>query len=175
MAGKRLPHQDLAKTGNPRKGEVNPEGDQIAVDIKKAKEIKEQIVQKVQQQLQPVVSQAVPKITNAAQPVKDMFAGKLIKKILRITAIVILIIIFLYIISLFAKNLRQNGEVALNGLPTPTLAPYLPYNPSVYAEDDLVLKLEEDIKVLDRELSTTQLKENILTPPTLDFDINFED
>ena len=104
-----------------------------------------------------------------------MFAGKLIKKILRITAIVILIIIFLYIISLFAKNLRQNGEVALNGLPTPTLAPYLPYNPSVYAEDDLVLKLEEDIKVLDRELSTTQLKENILTPPTLDFDINFED
>ena len=175
MAEKQLPHQDLVKTGKPRKGKVSPEGDQIAVDIKKAKEVKEQIVQKVQQQLQPVVSQAVPKITSAAQPVKSLFGGELIKKILRLPAIIMLFIVFLYIISLFVKNLRQDGEIALNGLPTPTLAPYLPYNPSVYAEDDLVLMLEEEIKVLDRELSTAQLKENILTPPVLDFDINFED
>lgn len=175
MAGKQVPDKNLVRKKLPRKGKTNQEEDQIADDIRKAKEVKEQIVQKVQEQLQPVISQAAPKITSAAQPVKSLFGGELIKKILRITTIVILIIIFLYIISLFVKNLKQNGEVALNGLPTPTLAPYLPYNPSVYAEDDLVLKLEEDIKVLDRELSTAQLKETILTPPVLDFDINFED
>jgi hypothetical protein len=76
---------------------------------------------------------------------------------------------------LLVKTARQNGEVAIPGLPTPTTAPYQPYNPSVYAEDELVLQLEEDIKVLDRELSIVQLKETILTPPVLDFNVNFEE
>ncbi len=175
MAKKQIPSRNVVKSGTPRKGENVSEDNQITADFKKAKDFKEQLVQKVQEQLQPVVSQATPKITSAAEPVKSMFGGELIKKILRITAIIILLLILLYIISLFVKNLRKNGEVALNGLPTPTLAPYLPYNPSVYAEDELVLELEEDIKVLDRELSTALLKETILTPPSLDFDINFED
>lgn len=175
MAGKQVPHKDLVSSNLPRKGEANVKENQITVDIRKAKKVKEQVIQKVQQQLQPVISEATPKITSAAQPVKSLFKGELIKKIFRIAAILFLIIIFLYIISLFVKNIRENGEIALDGLPTPTLVPYLPYNPSVYADDELVLELEEDINVLDRELSTSQLRETILTPPILDFDINFED
>jgi len=164
MVDKQIPHRDLVKEGLPRKGEAKPQDDQITVDIKKAKEFKDEIVGKVKEQISPVVSQATPKITSAAQPVKSLFKGEFIKKILKIAAILFLIIIFLYIISLFVKNIRENGEISQNGLPTPTLIPYLPYNPSVYADDELVLELEEDINVLDRELSPNLGKQSSLHP-----------
>ncbi len=175
MQGKKIQNKVLTKWGLPRKGEAKSENDQVAVDVEKAKKTKDKLIGKVREQISPIISQATPKITSAAQPVKSMFGDKLVKKIGRIVVIAVLLIILLYIASLFVKNLRNNGEIALDGSATPTVAPYLPYNPSVYAENELVLQLEEDIKVLDRELSTIQLKVNILTPPELNFDINFEE
>lgn len=168
-------HQDLVKTGLPRKGVSGGDKNQITSDLNSAREAKDKIVDKVKQTLSPVAKQNSANINNFTLPVKEMFSGSLIKKIVRIAAIVILLLVLLYIVSLVVSEIRQNGEVAIPGTSTPTVAPYLPYNPSVYAEDKLVLQLEEDIKVLDRELSTVQLKESILTPPNLDFDVNFKE
>ena len=161
MALKPSTHQDLVKTGLPRKGVEQLKDDQITSDLARAKEAGLKIVGQT--------------IQTTLAPAKGILANFPIKKIARIVAVVILLLVLLYIVSLFVKTIRQNGEVAISGIPTPTVAPYIPYNPSVYAEDELVLQLEEDIKVLDRELATAQLKETILTPPVLDFNINFEE
>ena len=175
MALKPSTHQDLVKTGLPRKGVEQLKDDQIASDLARAKEAGLKIVGKVKESVNPVISQNKQNIQTTLAPAKGILANFPIKKIARIVAVVILLLVLLYIVSLFVKTIRQNGEVAVSGIPTPTVAPYIPYNPSVYAEDELVLQLEEDIKVLDRELATAQLKETILTPPVLDFNINFEE
>ena len=175
MASKQSTHQDLVKTGLPRKDINAGNDDQISSDLTKAKEVGKKVVGKVKETITPVVNQNKNIIQTVTTPARNMFDNPLIKKIVRISIIVILLLVFLYIISLLVKTARQNGEVAVPGIPSPTVAQYLPYNPSVYAEDEMVLQLEEDIKVLDRELSTVQLKETILTPPTLDFNVNFED
>jgi hypothetical protein len=183
MVVKQSTHQDLIKTGLPRKGINTVGNDQIATDIAKAKQVGQKVVGKVKEAISPVVDQnknVISKnqgsfIQSVTLPTKEMFDKPHIKKILRITLMIILLLLLLNIVSLLVKTARQNGELAIPGLPTPTVVPYQPYNPSVYAEDELVLQLEEDIKVLDRELSIASLKETILTPPELDFDVNFEE
>lgn len=47
-------------------------------------------------------------------------------------------------------------------------------NPSPYADDLIILKIEQDIKKIDKELQETDLKEASLNPPLLDMDIEFE-
>jgi len=47
-------------------------------------------------------------------------------------------------------------------------------NPSPYANDLIILKIEQDIKKIDKELQETDLKEASLNPPLLDMDIEFE-
>jgi hypothetical protein len=58
--------------------------------------------------------------------------------------------------------------------PVPTIPPFQRFKPSIYADDPVILKLQEDISVLDRELSNTQIKETILEPPSLDFNVTFK-
>lgn len=175
MALKPSTHQDLVKTGLPRKGVEQLKDDQVAFDLARAKEAGSKIVGRVKETVTPVISQNKESIQTTLAPAKGIFANFPFKKIARIVAVVLLLLVLLYIVSMFVKTIKQNGEVTVSGIPTPTVAPYIPYNPSVYAEDELVLQLEEDIKVLDRELATVQLKETILTPPVLDFDINFKE
>ena len=79
------------------------------------------------------------------------------------------------VISIFE---RQNGIVDRgNGVvieTTPPVVTYQPYTESIYANDPEVLRLDEDINVLGREISTTVLQDSILTPPKLDFNIKFD-
>jgi len=58
--------------------------------------------------------------------------------------------------------------------PVPSIPPFQRFQPSIYADDPVILKLQEDVNVLDRELSNTQIKETILEPPTLDFNVTFK-
>jgi len=46
-------------------------------------------------------------------------------------------------------------------------------NPSPYVNDLIILKIEQDIKKIDKELQETDLKEASLNPPLLDMDIEF--
>lgn len=71
--------------------------------------------------------------------------------------------------------MREAGDLGGIEGPSPTVGPFRPYKPSIYADDEKVKQMDEDAKVLNRELSTVQLKETILTPPVLDFNINFKE
>ena len=54
-----------------------------------------------------------------------------------------------------------------------TIPPRENRNPSRYATDSEVLKLEEEIINLDKVINDTRIDEPTLNPPTLNFDISF--
>jgi len=90
------------------------------------------------------------------------------KKIVLGIGIMVFILILLNLILGILKRTPNVGD--------PTLVPTIviePSNPSIYAEDEEVLGLEERINVLDRELSNVVLHETRLRPPELDFNISF--
>lgn len=175
MAGKQLPHTDLVSSGLPKKGENQSPNDQVTTDLKKAKELRNNFLGKVGESVTPVISKQGKKVDSFTAPIKNLVDKSLLSKLMRIGLIILLIGLFLYITSLILKTVNESGDQSQISVPTPTIAPYHPFNPSIYAEDEAVLQMEEDIKILDRELSTSLLKETILTPPVLDFDVDFEE
>lgn len=175
MAGKQIPHEDFVSKGLPKKGEDQIQDDQIGTDIQKVKEVKDQLWGRVSSSVNPVISKQGKKIEGITASVQGLANEDLLKKLLRVVIIALLFIALLYIGSLIFKTATQNGENGQVVIPAPSVAPFNPFNPSIYAEDEGVLQFEEDLKILDRELSTSQLKEIILTPPFLNFDIDFEE
>lgn len=173
MPGKQLPHRDLVSKGLPGKGEVEQPKDQLAADMKKVKDLKSDLVGKIRSALFPVVPENIPAVVNVKFSIKDRFDPDLIKKLGRGLAVVLLLLVLFPIGSSIFKSVLKNGEQGDGGVPTPSVGPFRPYKPSIYADDEQVLQMEEDVKVLDRELSTSQLKDTVLTPPVLDFDISF--
>jgi len=89
---------------------------------------------------------------------------------------VVALLIISSLASKFVSKVREGGKEGEGeeAVPTPTPVGYQRYKPSVYAGDPEILKLEEDVNVLDREVSSAILKDDTLKPPTVDFDINFK-
>lgn len=144
---------------------IEPKENQISEDLKMVKGFKDKVFGKVK----PPEGSGIPKdLGKLSDP-------NLLKKVLRVAVIVILLIALLFIVSRAIKMIGNNGSDLSVIVPTPTVAQYRPTNPSIYADDPEVLKIEEDIKILDRELSTAVLPEPLLVLPILDFDIDFED
>lgn len=96
-------------------------------------------------------------------------------KIFKVVAIVFVSIVSISFVASkivnFVKRGNGNGEVPT---PAPTIVPYQVEKPSVYAEDEKVLEIEERAKTLDKQMSDTVVRETILNPPSLDFDIDFK-
>lgn len=174
MAKKKVPPGDLISKDLPRKGEVEKSDDAMASDIKKAKKATGKILNMVQASVSPVFSRQGSKIENIKSYFIDFADQDFGKKLLRFAGAAGFLVILLFIGSLVLKTVRETKEQDLVGVPGPTVGPFRPYKPSVYADDEGVLQMEEDAKVLNREVSTAQLKETILTPPVLDFNINFK-
>jgi hypothetical protein len=92
------------------------------------------------------------------------------KKLLPFSPLLLIILFALYV-QIFGKGKPAKENLSLP--PTPTYSPYQKFKPSIYADDPQVTKLEEALNVLDREMKTTPLTEGTLTPPVLDFKIDF--
>lgn len=96
-------------------------------------------------------------------------------RVLMIVLTVMFLLIF--ILSIFASLFGKRKSVTL-ATPTPSPlgaspAPNVVLNASRYATDSGVLKLESDFNNLQLILNASDVKESALTPPTLDFNINF--
>lgn len=183
MAGTRRPHTGFVKQGLPKKGGDAQSQDQIASDLGKIKEatkkVSEQVTGKLKTSVYPKVSEGAPVVFQAGKSIgssiSSFTSSETLKNVLKTAAAIISLIVFFFIGIRVVNMIMDgsgNGEVSLT---TPTPVPYTPYKPSIYAEDEMVLKMEEDIKVLEKETSTVVLKETSLTPPVLDFDISFEE
>jgi len=101
--------------------------------------------------------------------------GPVNQKLLLIIGGVFVISLLLLLVTAIAKPRRSSQQVTA---PTPVVSQIGPSmevtNPSRYATDAGVIKLEEEIKNLDREMVETSIKEVDLVPPTLDWDVNFK-
>lgn len=86
----------------------------------------------------------------------------------------VVIIVTMTILLILFLTSRKPGEKIFAPIipsPTPTVVEALIRPASPYATDAAVLKIEEDLKNLDQELQTTDLKEAGLNPPVLDMEV----
>lgn len=100
------------------------------------------------------------------------------RRILRITGIVFVSLIVLMFLSslFFSVKKTANGVKKKTPAPLPqiTILPDVVVNPSRYATDSAILKIEEDLKTVEKELDGLQVNEINLLPPRLDFNVTFE-
>jgi len=110
------------------------------------------------------------------------FAKKFVRRIPRQMQIALLVlggIFILVIITGLLFGRRSMDEKVTREVVVPTGTTQFPFfditNPSAYATDPDILNLEQEISVLDKEINEVDLKESLLQPPSLDFDIDFEE
>lgn len=116
--------------------------------------------------------EAVGKMTATADSVSDR---PFYKKMLNLFFTLFFVLILVYVGATLYNIWRGKNPVnQTSEEPTPTPVPFVPAKPSVYAKDEVILKIEEDINVLKNELIRVSLRENDLQPPRLDFDVTFK-
>lgn len=93
--------------------------------------------------------------------------------IFAIVGVLLIILVFSVLIPLIRNMGGPEVEPTFVQTESPTPVEYIPSIPSVYATDPEIVKLDEDISVLDLEIAGTQLRETTLNPPSLDFNISF--
>lgn len=89
-------------------------------------------------------------------------------------------VILITILLLFSLSL---GQKTVRPRPTPTFTLFTPQpmpletpvsTSSGYGSDAAILKIEEDLKAINNDLLSTDLKEADLNPPLLDWNIDFK-
>jgi hypothetical protein len=126
--------------------------------------------------LSPFAKKGTTTATGATKAVAASVDNKFIKIVVRSTIIIFFAIVLIFIaVYLFGRLKEESGGISNGGVATtPSPVPFDPYKPSVYAEDPEILKLEEDIRILEMELSGTEIKEDGINPPRLDWNVNFK-
>jgi hypothetical protein len=154
------------------------QGDSVSEDIRKFKSTSSTFLSRITKVLSPFVARGAATVQLATagtgQFLKRGVLAKLpLKKILRFGLIAFFVATLVLIAIRVFKTIREEKDGNGGVEATPSPAVYQPYKPSLWADDPEVLRLEEDISVIDRELTETYLREDKLLPPGLDFDIRF--
>ena len=90
--------------------------------------------------------------------------------------LIFLLIFFLIIFFIVLQEKQKEFLSPSTNLPTPIPTPETKIIPkSIYATDSAVLKIEEEILGIDKDLQYTDLKETSLNPPVLDMDVFIEE
>ena len=166
--------QNVSPENNEKPGdELEKPEDSVLKDINTAKGMLRQLSQKLSTKINPIkksVKESGGGLSRAASFVDERF----IKKAIKAFVVGVLLIALIYIGFTIFSTLEGNGQEVVVDVTTPTPGDYRPYGPSVYADDPVVLQLEEDLEVLGREISSKNFRESSLTPPRLDWDVNFK-
>lgn len=86
-------------------------------------------------------------------------------------------LLLLLALVIFMSFNQKSISLPVENKPTPTPITKIKEEittPSLYATDAAVLKIEEEIKALDKNLQEADLKESSLNPPNLDWQIEFK-
>lgn len=172
LLGKRKPAQPTTgiETKIPQKSDTTATEDSVAQDIQSFKSFVGKLSTQVSKSVGPSVSKSKAGVSSFGQVIDKNFLKKLVRAFLIIFFLMLVTFIGIKLFRELGKN-GGNGGIGDGASPTPVQ--YQPYKPSVYADDPETLKLEEDINVLERELSGTNLRETLLNPPSLDFEVSF--
>jgi len=96
------------------------------------------------------------------------------KRIITIVAALFLTVITLLIVVTYLKSREKKPKVEEAQQPSAQTT-IVERKLSRYATDEAVLKMETDIKALDTSINKEDIEEKALTPPTLNFDVNFKE
>lgn len=95
------------------------------------------------------------------------------RKLILVVGGVVITVTMAILLLLFLTSRKPGEKIFLPVIPSPTPATsetnLRPSSP--YATDAAVLKIEADLKSLDQELQSTDLKEAGLNPPVLDMEV----
>jgi len=86
---------------------------------------------------------------------------------------ILLILVFLFVKVLSKPESRTIGP--LLPTPTPTLSEEKEITLSPYATDPIILKIEQELNLLQKKLESTDLNQASLNPPVLEMEIGFEE
>lgn len=176
------PKEDIQVPAKPQVAKVpevsaTSQEDSIKTDFKNFALFLSKLVSRSSSVLGPIASNQSQKVSkklgNLSSSNKMNF-----KKIIKILIIISFLIILALLGSrVFKKVAELNDQTKPQPttMETPTPAVFQPYKPSEYADDPEVLKLEEDVNILERELARTGIKEDRLYPPQLEFKVDFKD
>jgi len=141
------------------------EEDPVAEDIQKLKNIAGKILGTAKSKSEEM---------GVSGKTKGLVASGFIGKLVRILLLGLVILGLVYAgMFVFRSLTGKNGNGGVFEKPTPTPVVFDPVKQSVYANDPEILQLEEDLKVLENELSLTNIRESSFTAPVLDFNISF--
>lgn len=127
-----------------------------------------------------IADQTFEEIPVAEEPVEEKYFNfgkfKLKQKIIWLLGggLVILVIVLSILINLFKKPAVSPKPPSLP-VSTPTPFEEKITSPSIYATDSAILKIEAELKTIDQNLQSTDLKEAGLNPPVLDMEVKFEE
>ena len=89
--------------------------------------------------------------------------------------VVLILLLITAVFTGFSQNLFEETDTE-KPMPKPiTESRKEITSPSPYATDAAILKIEEEVEKLDKKIQETDLKETDLTPPTLDWEVEFEE
>jgi hypothetical protein len=148
--------------------------DSVKEDLKKFKALVGKYKSKVDEKVDPVTAAGVQKAVSAINASGSVADKPFYKKLVKVFFILFFLLILIFVAATLFNILKSKKITEAPVLPTPSPVPFEPTKPSVYASDESVLKLEEDIDLLEKELVRVSLRDNDLLPPKLDFDINFK-
>jgi hypothetical protein len=158
------------------KKEVEPaQDDSVVSDINKFKKFSEKILGQTGKTIGPSLFKGAETLSDSFYNLKESlsFNFGFLKNIIQFLVVIVVIGGLVYAGFRLIISTRKRGEEQMVVVPTPTPATYSPYKPSIYADDETMIELEEDVNVLKREVSYTNIRETTLNPPSLDFDISF--
>jgi len=152
------------------------EEDSVAEDIKKAKKLLSLGMQKFSKNAAPSVQKGKEMQSRGTEYAKSVVDVSFTKRAVKIFLVIIfgLLVVFVALRVLNLVN-KEGGDV---NVPTPTTAPTVPpykrTEPSIYDKDAVILKIEEDAKVLLNEIERKNLDDDTISPPSLDVNISFD-
>jgi hypothetical protein len=116
----------------------------------------------------PSVEESSPKKKLILGKRKLFFLGLLFLLFILILGILVLLRLFFG----FKKNVPSSPLVITTPTPTPIFSEEIK-SQSLWATDSGILKIEEELKNIEKDLDNTDIKEKRLMPPVLDWEIKF--
>lgn len=162
------------KTQSASTPELMPVGDDsVKEDFKKAKQIISSLVGKASEKSAPFVTSGKEKTGAAMKEVGKVVDVSFMRKLVRGLMVLLFLFVAGVLIFRFYKLTQQNGIEEVPGNTPSVTVTYIPYKESIYSADPDVIRLEESINTLKREVLNTKIKITTFNPPVLDFSISF--
>lgn len=102
--------------------------------------------------------------------------GGLSKKTKILLGLVVFLFVLLLLLSLTSAGQRVKNSILPSPTPSPEVTPNLPGigEPSAYANDPEIIDIENRMSDFEKSVNTTNLKEDTIRPPQVDWDVSFK-